>query len=364
MKTKPFFISFLVAVLFMFIIISCKKNQQAEPASYIVEAATDSILSGKIAYLYDLGSDRLLDSILVDSNKIVFEGIVDTARYSRIYVENDYADFILDTGKIIVNMKEHNASNTPLNTALTAYNSQMSKLYKGWFEQNEELEKKYSDKSRLKTEVDSIFHNEFYPKVVHFQNETLELNANNIVGAIVLDDMYGCSTGMIDSAIAKLSKEVLALNIVDRIVKRNDAIKKTDVGQKFTDFTIEQPDGTKVSLSDYAGKGKYVLVDFWASWCGPCRGETPNLRKLYKKYKGDKFEIVGVAVIDEIKDTQKAIEEDKVEWPQILDSKEVPMRIYGIRGIPHIMLIGPDGTILARNLRDENMMARVAKELD
>ncbi|MFV0330169.1 MAG: TlpA family protein disulfide reductase [Dysgonomonas sp.] len=141
-------------------------------------------------------------------------------------------------------------------------------------------------------------------------------------------------------------------------------MKKTDVGQEFIDFTIEQPDGTKVSLSDYVGKGKYVLVDFWASWCGPCRGEIPNLRELYKKYKGDKFEIVGVAVIDEIKDTQKAIEEDKVEWPQILDSKEVPMRIYGIRSIPHIMLIGPDGTILARNLRGEDMIARITKELN
>ena len=364
MKTKPFFISFLVAVLFMFIIISCKKNQQAEPAPYIVEAATDSILNGKMAYLYDLGSDRLLDSILVHNNKIAFKGIVDTVRYSRIYVENDYADFILDTGKIIVNMKEHNASNTPLNTALTAYNGQMSKLYKGWFELNEELERKHKNKSRLKTEVDSIFRNVFYPKVVHYQNEILELNANNIVGAIVLDDMSGGSTGMVDSAIAKLSKDIRTLNIADRVVKRNEAMKKTDVGQEFIDFTIEQPDGTKVSLSDYVGKGKYVLVDFWASWCGPCRGEIPNLRELYKKYKGDKFEIVGVAVIDEIKDTQKAIEEDKVEWPQILDSKEVPMRIYGIRSIPHIMLIGPDGTILARNLRGEDMIARITKELN
>lgn len=213
MKTKPFFISFLVAVLFMFIIISCKKNQQAEPAPYIVEAATDSILNGKMAYLYDLGSDRLLDSILVDNNKIAFKGIVDTVRYSRIYVENDYADFILDTGKIIVNMKEHNASNTPLNTALTAYNSQMSKFYKGWFELNEELERKHKNKSRLKTEVDSIFRNVFYPKVVHYQNEILELNANNIVGAIVLDDMSGGSTGMVDSAIAKLSKDIRTLNI-------------------------------------------------------------------------------------------------------------------------------------------------------
>ena len=127
----------------------------------------------------------------------------------------------------------------------------------------------------------------------------------------------------------------------------------TDKTVMFTDFTIKQEDGTEVSLSDYVGKGKYVLVDFWASWCAPCVAELPNLKSVYEKYKGDNFEILGVAVWDKTKDTKKAIEEHKIPWPQILNAQKIPTDLYGIQGIPHIILFGPDGEIIKRDLRGE-----------
>ena len=129
----------------------------------------------------------------------------------------------------------------------------------------------------------------------------------------------------------------------------------------FTDFTIEQPDGTKVSLSDYVGKGKYVLVDFWASWCGPCRGEIPNIKELYDKYHAKGLDVLGVAVWDKPEDTQAAIKELGIVWPQIINAQQIPTELYGIQGIPHIILFAPDGTIVARDLRDEAMKEKVVE---
>ena len=130
----------------------------------------------------------------------------------------------------------------------------------------------------------------------------------------------------------------------------------TAVGDLFTDFTILQDPDNPASvahLSDYAGQGKYLLVDFWASWCGPCRREIPNLKEVYKQFAGENFDILSVAVWDEPQDTARAAAEEGIQWQQIVNAQRIPTEIYGIDGIPHIMLIGPDGTILARGLRGE-----------
>lgn len=140
-----------------------------------------------------------------------------------------------------------------------------------------------------------------------------------------------------------------------------EAASKSAVGQMFTDFQAEY-DGKTYKLSDYVGRGKYVLVDFWASWCGPCKAEIPNLIKVYNQYKGDKFEILGVATWDEPKASLKTIEQMKIPYPQILNAQRAGSDAYGITGIPQIILFGPDGTILKRDLRGEQIEETI-KEL-
>ena len=140
-----------------------------------------------------------------------------------------------------------------------------------------------------------------------------------------------------------------------------EAASKSACGQMFTDFQSEY-NGKTYKLSDYVGRGKYVLVDFWASWCGPCKAEIPNLIKVYNQYKGDKFEVLGVATWDEPKATLKAIEQMQIPYPQILNAQRAGSDAYGITGIPQIILFGPDGTILKRDLRGEQIEATI-KEL-
>lgn len=134
-------------------------------------------------------------------------------------------------------------------------------------------------------------------------------------------------------------------------------------GAKFIDFTILDSNGQEVKFSDYIGQGKYVLVDFWASWCGPCRREIPNIKEVYEKYKGDKFSVLGVAVWDDPKDSKEAIVALGITWDVILNAQRIPTDLYGIEGIPQIMLFGPDGTLLKKDLRGPAVEAAVKEAL-
>ena len=116
-----------------------------------------------------------------------------------------------------------------------------------------------------------------------------------------------------------------------------------------------------VKFSDYIGKGKYMLVDFWASWCGPCIREIPNIINVYDKYAGDKFDILSVAVWDELSETKRMANNLGIKWNQIVNAGSIPTDLYGIDGIPHIILFGPDGTILKRSLRGDDIEAEIAK---
>ena len=130
------------------------------------------------------------------------------------------------------------------------------------------------------------------------------------------------------------------------------------IGRHFLDVQEPDPKGRIHKLSDYAGRGKWVLVDFWASWCGPCWAEMPNVTAAYKKYHDKGFEVVGFSFDDDKQDWMDAIEEWDMPWFHLSDLKywqSEAGRVYGIRAIPDNILIDPDGIIVARGLRGEKL---------
>lgn len=149
-------------------------------------------------------------------------------------------------------------------------------------------------------------------------------------------------------------------SVKTRIEKSMNAPKE---GMMFTDFEVEY-EGKTTRFSDYVGKGQYVLVDFWASWCNPCRAEIPNLIAVYNKYKDKGLVVLGVAAWDQPENTLKAIEEDQIPYPQIINSQSIATDAYGIQGIPQIYLFGPDGKMLKRGLRGEMIEKAVAEIFD
>ena len=139
---------------------------------------------------------------------------------------------------------------------------------------------------------------------------------------------------------------------IQRELKKKALTATTSEGCMFTDFEAEY-NGKVQRLSDYVGRGQYVLADFWASWCGPCRQEIPGLIEIHKLYKDKGLVVLGITVNDQPEHTDKAIKEFGIPYPQIMNGGHTPAKTYGITGIPHIILFGPDGTILKRGLRGE-----------
>ena len=193
-----------------------------------------------------------------------------------------------------------------------------------------------------------------------YPSGTLAVTALQNVANVMEENQLAEALGMLEGA-------ALEDDYVKSLVALNDAKQATAEGKMFTDFTVVQDPadslGSKVSLSDFVGKGKYVLVDFWASWCGPCKAEIPNIAAVYEKYKGEDFDVLSIAVWDDPADTKVSAKEHGVVWNQIINAQQLPTDLYGIEGIPHIILFGPDGTILKRNLRGEDIESAVAEAL-
>ncbi|MBJ6367275.1 TlpA family protein disulfide reductase [Snuella sedimenti] len=147
-------------------------------------------------------------------------------------------------------------------------------------------------------------------------------------------------------------------NAKSDLLDKIESVAKTEIGKVAPDFTFPDINGKDVSLSDF--KGKYVLIDFWASWCGPCRKESPNVQKQYQLYKDKGFEVVSVSIDKKEEDWRKAVKEDKLKGALLLaqDSKKI-MKDYVFSGIPYMVLLDKEGKVMALNLRGEALQEKL-----
>lgn len=209
--------------------------------------------------------------------------------------------------------------------------------------------------------IDSLYTTVINGSLKELCLSTIKSNKNNSVGVAAFNVMIRnveMNPQQMQELVNSLGPKAREDESVKQTSKMLDSILSTAEGTMFKDFEV---DGVK--FSDYIGRGKYVLVDFWASWCGPCKEEIPNIAKIYKTYAGKDFDVLSVAVWDNPENTKAAAAEHGVVWNQIINAQKIPTDLYGIQGIPQIMLFGPDGTILRRDLRGDAIEAAVKEAL-
>ena len=148
------------------------------------------------------------------------------------------------------------------------------------------------------------------------------------------------------------------------LVTYRETMMKTAVGQVVPDFSLPSKNGKEVAISSF--RGKYVLLDFWASWCGPCRGENPHVVEIYKEYHPKGLEIFGVSLDNNKEAWVKAIADDGLVWKHGSDLKgwqSAPAQLYSVSGIPHTVLLDENNKIIAKNLRGDELKQKIAELL-
>lgn len=193
--------------------------------------------------------------------------------------------------------------------------------------------------------------------------ESPSLAAINLLQSNVIDkDQYYTTY---EAVASKLKKEWSSFSHAKNFIEYVEKLKTTAVGQPAPEIALPNPDGQVVSLSSM--KGKYVLVDFWAKWCGPCRQENPNVVRVFNKYKDKGFTVFGVSLDRNKEDWLKAIGEDNLTWTHVSDLKfwqSEAAKTYSITAIPFSLLLDPNGVIIAKNLRGAALESKLAEIFD
>ena len=342
----------------------------AQTADYTVSGVLKtSGLDGKKIYIERYDDSRIIDSTNVDGNKFLFRGKIDRPCYCRIQVgKYGHANVIVEGGNVIANVDRtayNQPSGTPQNNEMRRIEKEEEHFDSAFYARIKVLRQQYPDSAAFDREEKKII--EERNRLIRKRGDELfSAHSDDAVGFYLLYGTYFNfrSPEERERIIAGLGPWLKSTEKVKKLSDEIAALKRTAPGQMFADVSGRDTGGNPVSLSDFIGKGKYLLVDFWSSWCGPCKQEIPNLVKLHNAYKDKGLQLVGLFVWDKEHNMAKAVKNEGIGWPQIFDAKNVAMKRYGISGIPQIMLISPDGRIMKRNLRGEYLIKYVSEIMD
>ncbi len=313
----------------------------AEQYKVITPLSNDD--DGAMAFLMNYDTGERVDSVLVADGVATFQGQVDEPFLAIVTVDrNAQPMFILEPGTISFNATE-GAFGTMLNDELRNLNRKISEI-KGQYKTADP-----DTQQRLIASFEAML------------DSTMNANSDNPIGYYIFINGSAPQASAADlREMFKKYPEFAKGARAKRMLATAEKSEATRPGKKYVDFAVTY-NGKTERLSDYVKPGKYTLVDFWASWCGPCMRQAAVLKDLYAKYHDKGLDIVGVAVWDQPENTLAAIKSHGLVWPNILDAQTIPTDLYGISGIPCIILIGPDGTILSRDKQGEELVADVEK---
>jgi peroxiredoxin len=317
------------------------------------------------------GDLKVLDSVLVDNGNFKFKGLIEYPELYYIGLEaGKYVGFFNEPAsiKITINVDsiekpivEGSASDAEYRKYTGLMDQQRSVMISHYAQYNEAAREKDSVKMKsIEEQIESV-ENENKAQLINFIKE----NSSSFVSPFVsmrhsyeltledLNEIYS----LLDSKVKKSSGSL-------KLEERIKILENVAIGKVAPDFTMNDPDGNPVTLSSL--RGNYVLVDFWASWCGPCRRENPNVVAAYKKFHDKGFEILGVSLDREKESWLNAIKADNLTWKHVSDLQywnNAASQQYGVMAIPANVLLDKDGIIIGRDLRGDDLIKKLEEAI-
>lgn len=357
-------------VLLLLFIAACQSNS----TKYQLTGNIAGLDSG-IVYLVkaEKGQAVTVDTAKYVDGKFSFKGsiAVPELHYLRLNERDYFAQFFLENEKIKVesykdSLRATKVTGSPTTDIFNEFLDEVELLN----QRVQEYQQKYSQAMAQgnmdevdKIKIDAEATNENMR--VFAKNFVKEHNTSVVAPFITLTQLaqemeYEELKNLVETFPPSLDASPYTKQLKDFVAEKG----RTAVGTQAPEFTMNDQDGKPISLNSF--KGKYVLVDFWASWCGPCRQENPNVVKAYNDFKDKGFDILGVSLDRDRAAWLKAIEDDQLSWTHVSDLKywqnEVA-QLYGVNSIPHSVLIGPDGKIVAKNLRGQDLHNKLKEVL-
>lgn len=339
-------------------------DMMAQNNEFVLNGKIDSSFNDQFIMLFTFKDNSILsvDTTVVGNGTFHFEGKEYLDEFSMLSIGNYpdtvmYAELVLEKGTIDISMDSISiATGTPLNDLYKSYRSNVGQLSKVIWQ----LEKEQGDRFLRPGSPYQKAYSELNDYRVNFKKN----NATNVVGKyVILDELWGVITS--DSAFQVIYEALddkmkqhpgILSNIKDRIKeKKRIAQLSAMIGKPYIDFELQTPEGEMKRLSDYVGQSDYLLIDFWASWCGPCIADIPYLKAAYQKYKDRGLMILSVSLDARKNAWLKAIERVDVPWDHLSDLKGGAelQKAYQFSGIPYAILVDREGKILMPNLRGE-----------
>jgi peroxiredoxin len=337
-------------------------QQTVSDTAYAIIGKVTGLDSGKVQIIH-IQSKRT-DTTLLDHGYFTFKGKADTAEYCLLSVGGQTRGFFLENGKLSLLIKKDSLFTAQISGTKTQdeYNYFQDQLSKPLNDKMAALDKAYDSASSAKDSkaVDSLdkLYNQLDAEQKALVADYTKSHPGSIIAAYEIQSnfSYNPRLSQLDSLYKMLDSNIQVTYFGRKIQKTIEKETLTAIGKLAPDFSNNDVNDKPVSLS--SSRGKYVLLDFWASWCGPCRQENPNVVKAYHTYHPKGFDIFGVSLDRDKKKWVEAIKKDGLDWTQVSDLKAWSadvVSLYGIQGIPMNYLLDKNGVIVAKGLRGDEL---------
>lgn len=346
---------------------SCGKNNQYTVTGNIEGAGDGTALLQKVG---KTGAETI-DSVQVSDGKFQFTGTVENSELYLITINENRMPvaLFLEPGNISVtgnidSLKDAVVEGGELNKILKAFNDSIPSMDRAQALQQEFMEARQAGDQQKMQALAAEYQSIMMAQQEYYHNFVRENNDNEVGAFLALNMARSLELDELEELVTSFEENIPGHPYVEELKEMLEPMKQQkaaeeaiQIGKVAPDFTLTDKDGNEVSLKDF--NGKYVLLDFWASWCRPCRDEMPNVAKAYEKFGGEEFEVVGVSLDKTKEPWLKAVEEDNITWVQLHDPEGEVADIYGVQAIPFTLLLDKDGVIIEKNLRGDALQEKL-----